>query len=71
MRKKVFLLVLFGLCINSETFSQVSGNWTNSINSIEQLQSVYHRDAVHINVTGDVINGSEVISNFWVGQESR
>jgi ketosteroid isomerase-like protein len=36
---------------------------------MDQLQNSYHTNAVHITMSGRVVNGSDAISRFWVDQD--
>lgn len=66
---RTLLLILFsGILFNSNAQSQESNTWSESVNSLEDLIESYHLEAVHINVQGDVVNGSNAISEFWINQ---
>ncbi len=68
MKITILLVLSLGCLLYSNSYSQITDNWFNSIHSIDQLQSMYHTSAIHINEAGDVINGSDTISNLWVAQ---
>lgn len=69
MNKTVFLSLIIGLLHISNSYSQSineSLSWSNSLRSVESLQDAYVSRAIHINEQGEVLNGSESISNYWV-----
>ena len=71
MLSRYFFCFTIGLIFNSITNAQSTSDisyWAASVNSQKNLKELYHQNAVHVNEWGEIINGAEIISSYWVNR---
>ncbi len=72
MISKAISSLFLGFILISNSFSQelnLSNSWGFSATSPVALENIYLSNSVHINESGEVLNGAEAIRNFWLKQD--